>query len=139
MAAGYSNVQIQVTFVAALDENGNVQQTWWSFAPDTAQMAYTGPQGKHVRPDVLTWKLSAFKIDGSPLGHTEFAETGAIDIAWDYPQPTRKSSSVYELDIYNQNTASTPDGPHKFTATVTYRGNTYTSPDPDVELESRPG
>jgi hypothetical protein len=134
MSAGYPNVQLQVTFVAALDDQGNITQSWWAFAPDEAEMKYTGPTSKKNPPDTLAWKLRAYTIDGKSLNGAAFAKQGGIVVQWPYPQPSRKDDQTYGMDVTNLNTLD-PDGPYKFTATVTYKGTNYPSPDPDVVLE----
>jgi hypothetical protein len=135
-ATGFPSVQVQVTFVAALDNSGDVTQSWWSFAPDEADLAYTGVPAS----DTLSFKLNAWKIDGSPLPAAKFASTNGVRIQWSYPQPTRQGDpTVYSMPISNQNTAGTGDGPYKFIASIEYNGNTYVSPDPSVVLEPRGG
>jgi hypothetical protein len=135
-ATGFPNVQVQVTFVAALDNSGNVSQSWWSFAPDEADLAYTGVQPT----DTLSFKLNARKVDGSPLPAAAFAPTNGVRIQWPYAQPTRQGDpTVYSMAVSNQNTTSGSDGPYKFIASVQYNGQTYPSPDPSVVLEPRGG
>lgn len=135
MTTGYTSVQVQVLFVAALDSSGDIAESWWAFAPDEADLAGSWPGN----PDRLSWKLTAKKIDGSTLKGVAFARTGGVVVDWPWDsQPTRKSDSEYVIDVNNYNSSGNPAGPYKFTVELTYKGQPVKSPDPDVVLESRP-
>lgn len=136
-STGYISVQSQVTFVAALDDDGNITESWWAFAPDVADLKYTGVTSKKNPADDLSWKLSAYSIDGKSLKGAAFAMEGGINVKWPYPQPERKNDLTYAMDVTNMNTTGDPDGPYTFIATVSYKGTDYPSPDPAVVLESR--
>jgi hypothetical protein len=131
-APGYSKVSVQVTFIAALDDNGNVLETWWSFAPDQVELKYTGPGNP---PDEVLWKLSAYKVDGSKLKGVALARQDGIKVKWNYAQPVRRNDQTYELDAQNLNSSNAPDGPYDFIATVEYGGAQYPSPDPEIVFE----
>jgi hypothetical protein len=134
---GFTSVQVQVTFVAALDNNGDVTQSWWSFAPDEADLKYTNATPP-AQPDQISWKLNARNIDGSVLPGAVFAPTDGVRVQWTYAQPSRQGDpSLYAMPVTNLNTSGQPDGPYKFIATVQYKGRDYPSPDPDVVLEPR--